>query len=71
MANQPYGSYSIGFPREGSWRVRFNSDWNGYSPDFGNQLSYDTTALQPGRDGLPCSGNVGIRPYNAIILSQG
>ena len=70
MANQSYGSYMIGFPRDGLWRVRFNSDWNGYSSDFGNQLSYDTTAGQPGRDGMPFSGNVGIGPYTAIILSQ-
>jgi len=48
-----------------------NSDWNGYSPDFGNHLSYDTTATQPGTDGMPYSGNVGIGPYTAIILSQG
>ena len=71
MANQSYDSYSIGFPREGEWKVRFNSDWNGYSSDFGNHLSYDTTASQPGRDAMPCSGNVGIGPYTAIILSQG
>jgi 1,4-alpha-glucan branching enzyme len=71
MANQSYVSYSIGFPRDGLWKVRFNDDWNAYSPDFGNHLSYDTTASQPGRDGMPCNGNVGIGPYTAIILSQG
>jgi 1,4-alpha-glucan branching enzyme len=71
MANQSYGSYSVGFPRAGLWHVRFNSDWNGYSPDFANQLSYDTTAGQPGSDGMPFSGNIGIGPYAAIILSQG
>jgi 1,4-alpha-glucan branching enzyme len=70
MANQSYDSYSIGFPRAGLWQVRFNSDWNGYSPDFGNHLSYDTTANPPGADGMPYSGNVGIGPYTAIILSQ-
>jgi 1,4-alpha-glucan branching enzyme len=70
LANRSYDSYSIGFPREGLWKVRFNSDWNGYSPDFGNQLSYDTTAAQPGADNMPFSGNVGIGPYTAITLSQ-
>jgi 1,4-alpha-glucan branching enzyme len=70
VANQSYNSYTIGFPRGGLWKVRFNSDWNGYSSDFGNQLSYDTTAGQPGRDGMPFSGNVGIGPNTAIILSQ-
>jgi 1,4-alpha-glucan branching enzyme len=71
MANQAYNSYSIGFPRGGFWKVRFNSDWNGYSSDFSNQPSYDTTADQFGRDGMPCSGNIGIGPYTAIVLSQG
>jgi len=70
MANREYASYSIGSPRGGPWRVRFNSDWNGYSSDFRNTLSYDTTANQPGADGMPYSGNVGIGPYSAIILSQ-
>ena len=70
MANQAYQSYAIGFPRAGVWQVRFNSDWNGYSADFGNQLSYDTTAGSPGLDGMPYSGNVGIGAYTAIILSQ-
>ena len=71
MANQSYDSYAIGFPRDGLWKVRFNSDWSGYSLDFGNQLSYDTTAGQPGRDGMTFSGNVGIGRYTAVILSQG
>lgn len=71
MANQAYDSCLIGFPRASVWNVRFNSDWNGYSADFGNQLSYDTTASQPGRDGMPFSGNVGIGPYTAVILLQG
>ena len=70
LANQSYNSYRLGFPRAGVWSVSFNSDWNGYSPDFGNHLSYDTTASQPGTDGMPYSGNVGIGPYTAIILSQ-
>jgi len=71
LANRSYDSYWIGFPRAGVWNVRFNSDWNGYSGDFGNHFSYDTTASQPGTDGMPYSGNVGIGPYTAIILSQG
>ena len=42
--NRAYPEYRVGFPRAGQWWVRFNSDWNGYSPDFGNFHSYDTTA---------------------------
>jgi len=70
MSNQSFDSYAIGFPRDGVWNVRFNSDWSGYSAEFGNHVSYDTTAAQPGQDGMPYSGNVGIGPYTAIVLSQ-
>jgi len=38
FGNRGYGSYTLGFPRAGNWRVRFNSSWQGYSPDFGNQV---------------------------------
>jgi len=70
FANQAYPSYTIGFPRSGRWRVRFNSDWNGYSPDFGNWSSYDTEAAGSPLDNMPFSGSVGVGPYTAIILSQ-
>jgi 1,4-alpha-glucan branching enzyme len=70
VANRAFADYRIGFPRGGLWRVRFNSDWSGYSDDFGNHFSYDTVAGGGPADGLPHSGNVGIGPYTAIILSQ-
>jgi 1,4-alpha-glucan branching enzyme len=69
-ANQSYASYTLGFPREGEWRVRFNSDWQGYGADFGNQLAYDTFANLGARDGMPCQANVGLAPYSVLILSQ-
>lgn len=70
MANRAYDGYSIGMPRSGLWRVRLNSDWNGYSPDFGSHHSLDTEAEAGGRDGLPFSARVGLGPYTAVILSQ-
>ena len=68
-----YQSYTIGFPRVGTWFVRFNSDWNGYSQDFGSTPGYDTTAgraVWGDTDGLFAAGNIGIGPYSALILSQ-
>jgi 1,4-alpha-glucan branching enzyme len=70
LANRSYASYRIGFPRSGAWRVRFNSDWNGYSQDFGNHPSHDTVAEVGGIDGLPFSAKVALGPYTAVILSQ-
>ncbi len=70
FANVSYSSYTIGLPRGGFWRVRFNSDWNGYCTDYANTPGYDTFTDGPARDGMPCSGNIGIGPYTALILSQ-
>lgn len=72
FANRGYDSYTIGLPRAGQWRVRFNSDWAGYDPSFGNWLGYDTDTDtdQGATDGLPAAANIGIGPYSALILSQ-
>jgi 1,4-alpha-glucan branching enzyme len=70
FSTQGFSSYNIGMPQWGNWHVIFNSDWNGYSGDFGNFNSYDTFANNGGRDGLPYNANVGIGPYSLIILSQ-
>ena len=70
FAGTGYASYQIGLPRPGLWRVRFNSDWSGYDPSFGDWASYDVAASGPPHDGLAWSGQVGVGPYTAVILSQ-
>jgi 1,4-alpha-glucan branching enzyme len=70
FAARSHDEYRIGLPRSGVWRVRLNSDWNGYSPIFGSHPSFDVVAGGAGQDGMPCSGSVGIGAYSAVILSQ-
>ncbi len=70
MSNRSFNSYTLGFPREGAWQVRFNSDWQGYGADFGNHPGYHTYAFQGDKDGVGYHANVGIAPYSALILSQ-
>lgn len=70
FGGRAYDEYRIGVPRDGEWKVRFNSDWNGYSPDFGNHLSWHAQAEQIPWDGMPLSIAVGLGPYTALILSQ-
>jgi 1,4-alpha-glucan branching enzyme len=70
FADRAYDSYTIGLPCGGAWQVRFNSDWRGYSEDFGDHPGYDTRADPDERDGLPFSGDVGVGPYAALILTQ-
>lgn len=70
FANQAWNSYTIGFPRAGTWHVRFNSDWSGYDAGFGNHPSAAVQAGSGSYDGLPFRGNVSIGPYTLLILSQ-
>jgi 1,4-alpha-glucan branching enzyme len=70
FANRAYAGYTVGMPSGGKWRVRFNSDWNGYSADFGSVDSNDTEAVNAAMDGMPCQASVGIGPYAVVILSQ-
>lgn len=70
FADRGYDSYTLGFPRPGLWKVRFNSDSSVYAPDFGNHAGYDTTADYGAWDNMPCHGNIGIGPYSVLILSQ-
>ncbi len=70
FGNRAYDDYSLGFPRAGVWRVRFNSDWQGFGSDFGNHPGYDTMAGSGSQDQMPFQANVGIGPYSVLILSQ-
>jgi 1,4-alpha-glucan branching enzyme len=65
-----FPNYTVGFPRGGLWYARFNSDWNGYSPDFGNTATLDTNANGGGMDNLPNSGTIKLGPYSLVIFSQ-
>jgi 1,4-alpha-glucan branching enzyme len=66
----PLPDYRVGVPRGGRWRVRFNSDWDGYDPEFETVESVDADATKETRDGLSHTLAVGLGPYSAVILSQ-
>lgn len=68
--HEPMGRVAIGFPAEGLWRVRFQSDWSGYSDRFADGECGDVTAGPGECNGLPCRGEISIPPYTAMILSQ-
>jgi 1,4-alpha-glucan branching enzyme len=69
LHSQVYPSYNIGFPRAGTWYLRFNSDYRGYCNDFGN-VGYDTTANSGSNQNMLFNGNVGLGPYSICIYSQ-
>lgn len=65
MSDQTFEDYALNFPAPGMWHVRFNSDWEGYADDFGNQATYDVEADEDVNSAL-----LTIGPYSAVILSQ-
>lgn len=70
FSGQPYEDYRIGMPDLGLWKIRFNSDWEGYDKEFGDFRAVDTEAEQLECDGYVQSANVAVGAYSAIILSQ-
>ena len=63
FSDQFYQQYELGFPCNGSWRVRFNSTFSGYSSDFKNLEVPDVEVENGG-------GSLVLPPACAIILSQ-
>jgi 1,4-alpha-glucan branching enzyme len=60
----------IGVPRSGRWRVRFNTDFAGYDPEFESIPGLDADADPEPWDGMEQSILVGLGPYAVVILSQ-
>ena len=68
--HEPQDGYVVGFPTAGRWKLRFNSDWQGYSSLFEGHRSGDSEATPGSCDALPCSGSISIAPYSVLIYSQ-
>lgn len=75
FANQAQDGYTIGLPRPGLWRVRFNSSstlyddsfTGGHCPDIIAAPTHDTLVA----DEMPYLGNIMLAPYSVLVLSQG
>jgi 1,4-alpha-glucan branching enzyme len=70
FSSTSFPNYNIGFPKSGTWHVRFNSDSNVYSTQFGNTQTFDVGTTGPGLDGLQNQGTLAIGPYSVVIFSQ-
>ena len=68
--HEPQTGYVIGFPAAGAWKLRFNSDWQGYSDDFAGHPSADIVADPGERDGLPFHAALCVGAYSVLIFSQ-
>jgi len=68
--HEPQAGYVIGFPAAGTWKLRFNSDWQGYSEDFQGHPSTDVVA-EPGEYArFPFHATLSTGPYSVLIFSQ-
>lgn len=65
LSTHAHDAYPITFPRPGRWRLRLNTDWEGYDGDFGNHAAHDADAA-----GDPPTASVSLGPYTALIFSQ-
>ena len=68
--HEPQDGYVIGFPAAGAWKLRFNSDWQGYSEAFEGHPSTDVVAEPGESDGFPFHAALSIGPYSVLIFSQ-
>ncbi len=81
LSHEAHANYTLGFPSPGTWRLRLNSDWNGYSSAFANQACSDVVAgTEQGdesddanaieHDGFPAAGTISIGSYSVLVFSQ-
>ena len=68
--HQPREAYRLGFPHGGLWKLRLNTDWQGYSDAFGDFASHDVEAVAGECDGMRFAAEVAIGPYTALVFSQ-
>ncbi|MBC7564622.1 alpha amylase C-terminal domain-containing protein [Candidatus Saccharibacteria bacterium] len=62
--DQRFKSYELVLPIAGTWQVRFNSSWKGYSPDFNETKTSTVTTDESNRISIE------LADYNIVILSQ-
>jgi len=70
FSHEAQENYVIGFPAGGSWKLHFNSDWQGYCDDFHDYPSSDVVAETGENDGLPFYAPLSIGPYSVLIYSR-
>lgn len=59
-----FDTYQLALPRSGTWHIRFNSTWNGYSKDFAN------LAMESIETDHHSVATVSLPAYAVLIASQ-
>lgn len=63
FSSTPHHTYQLPLPQAGSWHIRFNSTWRGYSPDFPEIPLSTITTDDSG------SATIQLAPYSVYIAS--
>lgn len=64
FADKTHENYRLQLPLPGNWVVRFNSSWQGYSPDF-HEVPFGGATTEK-----DLSTTIELAPYGVLILSQ-
>ncbi len=67
---EPAEEVTLGLPAGGTWRLRLNTDWSGYSPDFGDHPAADLEAAEGDHDGRPHPATLSVGAYSALIFTR-
>ncbi|MDF2234751.1 alpha-amylase family glycosyl hydrolase [Albimonas sp. CAU 1670] len=70
FAHLPAEDVTVPLPGGGTWRLRLNTDWDGYSKDFAGFDSAALEGVEGERDGRPFHGTFGIGAYTALIFTR-
>ncbi|QDT09261.1 alpha-amylase family glycosyl hydrolase [Planctomycetes bacterium K23_9] len=70
FGNRSFDRYRIGLPTPGTWKLRLNTDFDGYSEAFDGHPVGVLVSEDHGYDGMPYSAETNLGAYAALILSQ-
>lgn len=70
FSSRSFDQYRIGLPTPGTWKLRLNTDFQGYSEDFDGHPAGDLVSEDQHYDGMPYSANTNLGAYAALIFSQ-
>jgi 1,4-alpha-glucan branching enzyme len=70
FADKKHEDLILPFPEQGLWKLRFNSDWKGYDPEFGDEFAGDTSTLECNENNGEYPARVNLGPYSAVIYSR-
>jgi 1,4-alpha-glucan branching enzyme len=64
----PVEALRFGLPEGGRWRLAVNTDWEGYSHEFGGRGAGDLSAVEGAHDGRPYHAQTDIGGFTALVF---